>query len=114
MTVKIERNLSLTEVKNRFLRRVMATKKMQWLQVCTKNQIATQQSGCGLERSRGRYDVRGDVELMVGIEPTTFSLRVRCSTIEPHQHIKMWKERGLHRRGRRIERTALRRKDQQR
>ena len=49
MTVKIERNLSLTEVKNRFLRRVMATKKMQWLQVCTKNQIATQQSGCGLE-----------------------------------------------------------------
>jgi len=35
MTVKIERNLSLTEVKNRFLRRVMATKKMQWLQVCT-------------------------------------------------------------------------------
>uniref|UniRef100_UPI003080856B hypothetical protein n=1 Tax=Flavonifractor sp. TaxID=2049025 RepID=UPI003080856B len=61
MTVKIERNLSLTEVKNRFLRRVMATKKMQWLQVCTKNQIATQQSGCGLERSRGRYDVRGDM-----------------------------------------------------
>ena len=38
MTVKIERNLSLTEVKNRFLRRVMATKKMQWLQVCTKTQ----------------------------------------------------------------------------
>jgi hypothetical protein len=34
---------------------------MQWLQVCTKNQIATQQSGCGLERSRGRYDVRGDM-----------------------------------------------------
>lgn len=61
MTVKIERNLSLTEVKNRFLRRVMATKRMQWLQVCTKNQIATQQSGCGLERSRGRYDVRGDM-----------------------------------------------------
>ena len=59
MTVKIERNLSLTEVKNRFLRRVMATKKMQWLQVCTKNQIATQQSGCGLEKNRGRYDVRG-------------------------------------------------------
>lgn len=23
----------------------------------------------------------------MGIEPTTFSLRVRCSTIEPHQHI---------------------------
>ena len=52
MTVKIERNLSLTEVKNRFLRRVMATKKMQWLQVCTKNQIATQQSGCLSERKK--------------------------------------------------------------
>lgn len=58
MTVKIERNLSLTEVKNRFLRRVMATKKMQWLQVCTKNQIATQQSGCSLERSRDKMSKR--------------------------------------------------------
>ncbi len=58
MTVKIERNLSLTEVKDRFLRRVMATKKMQWLQVCTKNQIATQQSGCGLERSRDKMSER--------------------------------------------------------
>lgn len=58
MTVKIERNLSLTEVKNRFLRRVMATKRMQWLQVCTKNQIATQQSGCGLERSRDKMSER--------------------------------------------------------
>ena len=58
MTVKIERNLSLTEVKDRFLRRVMATKKMQWLQVCTKNQIATQQSGCGLERSRDKMSKR--------------------------------------------------------
>lgn len=27
------------------------------------------------------------LELMVGIEPTTFSLRVRCSAIEPHQPI---------------------------
>ena len=25
------------------------------------------------------------LELMAGIEPATFSLRVRCSTIEPHQ-----------------------------
>ena len=28
-----------------------------------------------------------ELELMVGIEPTTFSLRVRCSAIEPHQRI---------------------------
>ena len=56
MTVKIERNLSLTEVKNRFLRRVMATKKMQWLQVCTKNQIATQQSGCGGKKAVQRSE----------------------------------------------------------
>lgn len=26
------------------------------------------------------------LELMVGIEPTTCSLRVNCSAIEPHQH----------------------------
>lgn len=32
---------------------------------------------------------------MVGIEPTTFSLRVRCSAIEPHQHIKVWKRRPV-------------------
>lgn len=31
---------------------------------------------------------------MVGIEPTTFSLRVRCSTIEPHQRIQLF-ESGL-------------------
>ena len=29
------------------------------------------------------------LELMVGIEPTTFSLRVRCSAIEPHQRIRL-------------------------
>ena len=40
------------------------------------------------EKSRSkRYEACSDVELMVGIEPTTFSLRVRCSAIEPHQHI---------------------------
>ena len=27
------------------------------------------------------------VELVVGIEPTTCSLRMSCSAIEPHQHI---------------------------
>ena len=58
MTVKIERNLSLTEVKNRFLRRVMATKKMQWLQVCTKNQIVV---SLPKKSRRERYDVRGDM-----------------------------------------------------
>jgi hypothetical protein len=26
------------------------------------------------------------MELMVGFEPTTCALRVRCSTPEPHQH----------------------------
>ena len=28
------------------------------------------------------------MELMVGIEPTTCSLRVNCSAIEPHQRIQ--------------------------
>ncbi len=31
-----------------------------------------------------------ELELMVGIEPTTFSLRVRCSAIEPHQRIRLF------------------------
>ena len=35
-----------------------------------------------------RQSVSSCLELMVGIEPTTFSLRVRCSTIEPHQQIR--------------------------
>ena len=29
----------------------------------------------------------GFLELMVGIEPTTCSLRVNCSAIEPHQPV---------------------------
>ena len=37
---------------------------------------------------RKRYDACDELELMVGIEPTTFSLRVRCSAIEPHQRIR--------------------------
>lgn len=41
------------------------------------------------KRRRERYEVRDDVELMVGIEPTTFSLRVRCSAIEPHQQFSL-------------------------
>lgn len=61
MTVKIERNLSLTEVKNRFLRRVMATKKMQWLQVCTKTKSQPSKAVAVWKGSRGRYDVRGDM-----------------------------------------------------
>ena len=32
---------------------------------------------------RKRYEACDELELMVGIEPTTFSLRVRCSAIEP-------------------------------
>ncbi len=36
------------------------------------------------------------LELVVGIEPTTFSLRVRCSAIEPHQHDVLMIEIAIH------------------
>lgn len=34
------------------------------------------------------------MELVVGIEPTTASLRMKCSAIEPHQPIKDTSIRG--------------------
>ena len=79
---------------------IVLTKKMHQSKA-PSHQAANQRSVCGLkrrssgmsalwlfEKSRSkRYKACSDVGLMVGIEPTTFSLRVRCSAIEPHQRI---------------------------
>ena len=37
-------------------------------------------------RQKRAFQKESPMELMVGIEPTTCSLRVNCSAIEPHQH----------------------------